>query len=117
MRDVILGLLCAAAFAASAAWGHPPPGEPGPFSAWFQSLRVPNGSVGCCSVADCRHVEYRVSGDHYEAFVDGATFPGAGTGWIAIPNGVVLHRPNPTGEAVLCWWGGEPRCFVPAEGV
>lgn len=117
MREVILGLLCAAAFAVGAAWGDPPPGEPGPYADWFKSLRVPNGTVPCCSVADCRHVQYRTAGDHYEAYVDNATFPGAGDGWIAVPKEAVMPRANPTGEAVMCWWGGQVRCFVPASGV
>lgn len=118
MKDLLFAAACAVAFGIGAATAHPPPGAPGPFSSWFESLRVPSGVVGCCSVADCRYVEYRVANDHYEAFVDPKAFPDAmRTGWVAIPNSVVLHRANPTGQAVLCWWGGQARCFVPAEGV
>lgn len=79
----------------------------------------------CCSIADCREVMYRAVGDHWEAWVDSKTFPDDGTyghghapnAWVAVPDNAILKRhDNPTGEAVLCWYAGQVRCFVPASG-
>ncbi len=73
---------------------------------WFKSLYKPNGT-SCCSIADCRLVESKMTYDGYEVVVDGR--------WISVPNEIIIHRDNPTGEAVLCQRGGEMHCFVPAS--
>ena len=63
---------------------------------WFQSLKQPGTRVGCCSVADCRPVDSRIVGDHYEALIGGR--------WTEVPPERVLeHEPNPVGRAVACW--------------
>ena len=97
-----------------------PPPNANPDSAmsgWYQSLRSPETGAQCCSSADCRNVEYRIRGDHYEAFMDKPTFGGdAPDAWIRVPDGVVIRRDNPTGGAVACWWGSAIKCFVPGGG-
>lgn len=77
---------------------------------WFQQLKQPGTEASCCSIADCRQVEYRSSGDHYEVFIRGA--------WTEVPNDKVLkNQSNPTGHGVACYteWQGV-MCFVPASG-
>jgi hypothetical protein len=75
---------------------------------WFESLMRNGGGGSCCSVADCRVVDYRTGPQGYEAFVDGK--------WTAVPDSIVLHRhDNPTGGAVLCidQLFRTMLCFVP----
>src|SRR4051794_17706062 len=81
---------------ASAALAAPPPDADPSLSPWFRSLRVPGTGTSCCSIADCRPVESRITGDHYEVFVDGK--------WLRVPPELILGRAdNPTGRAVVCW--------------
>lgn len=102
----------------------PPPNADMTFAPWYQSLTVPqngtnNAGLSCCDVADCRPVQYRSAGDHFEAYVDSKTFPSqaAPNRWLVVPNEVVLKpKDNPTGEGVLCFFQGAVRCFVPASG-
>lgn len=120
-----VGLL-AVAIAIPDAKGAPPDGVDlsSPMSQWYQSLKVPNGNgAGCCSVADCRPVEARMGKSGYEAFVGKSTFPdeaddlshgAAPNAWLPVPEEAII-RPlaNPSGSAVLCWYNGTIRCFVP----
>jgi hypothetical protein len=74
----------------------PPPDADPTMAPWFNSLRQPGSGISCCSIADCRPVDYRTVGDHYEAFIDGE--------WRAVPPEKVITRAdNPTGRAVVCW--------------
>ncbi len=74
----------------------PPPDADPAQAPWFNSLRQPGSGISCCSIADCRPVDYRTVGDHYEAFIEGE--------WRAVPPEKVLTRAdNPTGRAVVCW--------------
>jgi hypothetical protein len=104
---------------ASPTIGAPPPGsDPGsPIAAWFRSLSDRQG-VGCCSVADCRRVEYRARSGHFEVFVDrrsfGASAPDA---WVAVPADAIVTRENPTGEGVACFYAGRVRCFVQGNAI
>jgi hypothetical protein len=107
----------------------PAPGDPqhdllAPYAGWIQGLTNPVSGEGCCSLSDCRVVDYRqaADGSGYEAFIDRKTFPGAPDAWLKVPDAVVLHRANPTGFAVACWavWHKESNgwfCFTPASGV
>lgn len=84
-----------------------PPQDADPaLAAWFQSLRQPGTGHSCCSIADCRTVEHRIRGNHYEAFIERE--------WIVIPADRILQRTdNPTGHAVACWNTRlEVLCFV-----
>lgn len=99
-----------ALFLLHSAYGAPPENADPALAPWFQSLHQPNGA-SCCSEADCRPVDARMEGDHYQAFVRNR--------WLDIPNQKVIpSKSNPTGRAVLCM---QPEnevifCFVrPAE--
>jgi hypothetical protein len=115
-RALVLFALLGAAVPASA---RPPPGSDGSLAPWFQSLAQPYTGYPCCSVADCRTVQYRAVADHFEAFIDRRTFGAdAPDDWVPVPPSNVLHRKdNPTGEAVVCWYNGEIRCFVEGAGI
>lgn len=45
----------------------------------------------------------------YEVLLDGV--------WVVVPRNNVLHRDNPTGDAVACTRGHLIFCFVPAPDV
>jgi hypothetical protein len=90
------------------AFAAPPPDADPALAPWFNSLRQPWTNALCCSVADCRPVQSRLSDGHYEAFIEGE--------WRQVPDRLILNRSdNPTGRAVACW---TPRvgilCFVRA---
>ena len=98
-----------------------PPAEADPALApWFQSLRQPGTDMPCCSVADCRRVEYRIVGDHFQAFI-GDEFPrwtNPPHSWVDVPDANILHHhDNPTGEAIACWSQGQILCFVEGSGI
>ena len=86
---------------------------------WFKSLTRPGTREPCCDVADCRTVRYRVTGDHFQAFI-GGDFPrwtNPPRDWVDVPNANVLHRPdNPTGEGVACWFQAQIVCFIEGDG-
>jgi hypothetical protein len=109
----LIGCCCTTARAA------PPPNADPSLAPWFQSLTQPKTNKSCCSMADCRPVQYRISGDHFQAFI-GNEFPrwsNAPHAWVDVPNANVLHRAdNPTGEGVACWFRGEVVCFVEGNG-
>jgi hypothetical protein len=88
-----------------AAWAH---GGDDSESKWYRSLIVPGTArMSCCDAADCSPTRYRIVQAGYEV-------PTAdGKGWEAVPPDAVIHRDNPTGEAVVCRYGGGIRCFVP----
>ncbi len=105
MRHLISGVILLLACQAHAA---PPPDADPKLAPWFNSLRLPQSAVPCCSMADCRSVLSRLVNGHYEAFVEGK--------WVSVPDDKVLTRPdNPTGHAVVCWtpFAGV-LCFVKA---
>jgi hypothetical protein len=94
-----------------------------PYSKWIEAQK--NEAIGsCCSLADGRVVDWRITGDHYEVrflhpeSIQGQVQPEAGH-WYAVDDRAVLHTPNPTGKAVAWWYArtgyGPIRCFSPAE--
>lgn len=117
--SVVAPLLFALLGAAALAFAKPPPGSDGTLAPWYQSLSQPYTGYPCCSVADCRTVQYRTVADHFEAFIDRRSFGAdAPEAWVRVPPSNVLHRrDNPTGEAVACWYNGEIRCFVEGAGI
>lgn len=104
-----ISLALALLLAASAVRAAPPPDADPALAPWFQSLHQPGTGISCCSIADCRATEYRITGDHYEALIEDK--------WVAVPPDKVLQRiDNPVGRAVVCW---TPQtgvmCFVRAS--
>src|SRR5450755_1762774 len=96
-----------------------PPDSPDPALApWFESLKQPGTGASCCSIADCRTVEFRQDRDGYEVLIDGRwkmSIPF----WLRVPPKRIIDRSdNPTNHGVVCF---TPEagilCFVrPAEG-
>ena len=107
---VLLALFFAAGLLVGSSNARPPEDADPTLHGWFQSLKQPGSGVSCCSVADCRPVEYRLANDGYEALLDAK--------WVAVPDDRVLrNKPNPTGRAQLCRSpiSGAILCFVPAS--
>lgn len=76
----------------------PPDLVPNPaISEWFKSLKQPGTSLSCCSISDCRRVDYRIGDDgRYEVMLDGE--------WNKVPNHLVLRQKgNLVGRAVACY--------------
>jgi hypothetical protein len=107
---------CAAVVSlAAAASAAPPPGTntSSPEAGWYRSLAQPTTGYGCCSIADCRPVPFETKSGHYSAFIGKAQFPQGDDAWHDVPDTVVIRdKPNPTGEAVACWYARQVRCFV-----
>ena len=102
---VFLALLAAGALEAAA----PENAEPS-MHGWFESLKQPGSGVSCCSIADCRPVEYRLAAEGYEAYLD--------TRWVHVPDDKIIHgTANPIARGVLCRSpiSGTILCFVPAS--
>jgi hypothetical protein len=92
---------CAAALIACSAYAlaaPPPELVPDPALAeWFKHLRQPGTSLPCCSISDCRRVDYRRASDgRFEVMVEGS--------WYKVPRRLVLQgQGNPLGRAVACY--------------
>lgn len=113
----LVWLLVAAVVVSCTALAAPPAGSDpsSPLGEWYRSLRMPDTGMSCCSEADCREVEWRPAGDHYEALIDQRTFGADAPGWVPVPsNRILVGRENPTGRAVVCW-RGRVLCFVKAS--
>jgi hypothetical protein len=67
---------------------------------WFSGLRQPKTALPCCSISDCRMVNYRADKDQYMAEIEDH--------WYHVPGAVVLPpgTGNPTGRAVACYTFG-----------
>ena len=85
---VVLGLMVGSAMAC------PPPSADMSLAPRLQSLRRPGTGISCCTIADCRQTDFRITGSHKEALVEGE--------WRAVPSNAILERvDNPTGRAVV----------------
>jgi hypothetical protein len=92
----------ALALLAGPAVARPPADADPTLAPWFNGLHTDSGA-SCCSLADCRPVEYRISGDHYEALI-GKQFDIDPPHWEKVPNSRILkNTDNPVGRAVACW--------------
>lgn len=115
----LLGLAIMA-LGGAASQANPPENADPALAPWFRSLRSAQGGL-CCSQADCRPVEFRTLGDHYEVLIGKQYGPDVEEHWEVVPAESVLDKTdNPIGRAVACWTPyTTPRvlCFVrPAEG-
>ena len=95
-----------------------PPDRPNTeLAPWFESLKQPGTGAPCCSIADCRTVEFRQDRDGYEVLIDGR-WKMSSPFWLRVPpNRIIDRTDNPTNRAVVCF---TPEagilCFVrPAE--
>jgi hypothetical protein len=98
---------------------RPPENADPALAPWFRSLHTAQGGL-CCSLADCRPVQFRTRGDHYEVLIGKQYGSGVAEHWEEVPAESVLNKTdNPTGSAIACWTPyTHPRvlCFVrPAE--
>lgn len=107
-------MAAASVLTAVSAHAAPPPDADSALAPWYRGLMQPGTHISCCSLADCRPVDYRYAGGDIEARADGK--------WIDVPASVVLKRTeNPTGRGVLCGVEGTDGiwtvfCFVEASG-
>jgi len=93
-RAIVVGL--GWTLVSGVATASPPPGADMSLAPWFQGLHQPGTGMSCCSIADCHPTDFRTSGTHYEALIEGR--------WLAIPPDKILDRTdNPTGRAVVCY--------------
>ena len=109
-RSAAVFVLALAALAGRSSEAAPPEGADATLAPWFESLKQPGSGVSCCSIADCRPVEYRLATNGYEALLDAR--------WMRVPDDKILHgKPNPTGRAQLCRSpiSGAILCFIPAS--
>lgn len=88
---------------------------------WFENVKPPHSSMPCCSIADGHLTTWRAGKvTQYEVPIMGGGADGlpSETTWVPVPDNVVIHIPNPNGEAVV-WYGASNtiRCFVPASDV
>ena len=110
LSGAILWLACFALLGIGASDAAPPENADPALHGWFESLKQPGSGVSCCSIADCRPVEYRLVADGYEAYLD--------TKWVHVPDDKVLHGTvNPVARGIVCRSpiSGTILCFVPAS--
>lgn len=97
------------------AHAEPPESADQTLAPWFHSLHSPSTGVSCCSEADCRAVVVTHNRGKLYAFI-GEQFRDSPMNWVEVPDAAVLRgKENPTGEPVLCWFGGKILCFVNAS--
>lgn len=97
-----IALVLALALLAGAADARPPANADPALAPWFEGLHASNGG-SCCSQADCRAVDYRIVGNHYEALI-GEQFDVRPPRWVSVPPSHILKKTdNPVGRAVACW--------------
>lgn len=107
---VVAAYLLAVAFSMLARAEPPPVDSPQykllePYAPWVTRQTQPSNGMGCCNLADCRAVEARTDGTHYEAYIDKKVFVGGPDQWLTVPDDVILHdnAPDHPPFAVACW--------------
>lgn len=104
IRAVLLGLVLAAF--PLPLLGAPPENADPALAPWYRSLTQPGSGIGCCSIADCRPVDAKITPKGYAILVDG--------NWRDVPQSVIIQgKQNPTGKPIACIFGGSILCFVP----
>lgn len=109
-RVLCASLFCAMLAAIAVAWARPSDNADPTFYGWFESLKQPGTGASCCSIADCRPTDYRMSGSGYEVSINAE--------WVRVPDNKIVHlSSNPVGRAVVCRspLDGAILCFVPAS--
>jgi hypothetical protein len=91
-------LLCIGLTLAAPAFATPPPGVvPTPeLEAWFKSLKQPLTHSPCCTISDCRMIDFTFRDGHYEVEIEGWRY--------VVPIETILDgAANPIGGAVVCY--------------
>ncbi len=97
-----IAMMLVMALAASQVQARPPENADPALAPWFESLQAEDGGR-CCSMADCRPVEYRIDGEDYEALI-GNQFEVEPPRWTVVPAARILKKTeNPVGRAIACW--------------
>ena len=89
---------------AHCAFGAPPPAGSedartfAPFPDFVRTLHA------CCDLSDCRPVDARIDGDHWQFAATHAHF-GAATRehWVTVHDTAIRRGPHPTGRAIACY--------------
>jgi hypothetical protein len=101
-------LLCIGLTLATPAFATPPPGVvPTPeMEAWFKSLKQPLTHSPCCTISDCRFIDFTIRDGHYEIEIEGWHY--------IVPTETILHgAASPIGGAVVCYTYSEFGVPVP----
>lgn len=99
---------------------------------WFRSQKSPKSGISCCSEADGTYAEEDIRDGHYWVRyawhfpLNGAQYE-MHTGWVEVPDDVVIRDANRHGAPVVWWvWetGTTPetavtkiRCYAPGAGI
>lgn len=93
---------------------------------WFRSQKSPKTGMGCCDEADGGQAQEKIEDGKYWASwcVIGNSATGEcarSSGWIEVPDDVVIKGPNITGHPVVWSYyeNGKPkiRCYAPGSGI
>ena len=91
-------LMCLALSLAAPVVAAPPSGiTPSPeLEAWFKGLKQPVTKGPCCTISDCRFVDYTFREGHYEVEIEGWRY--------VVPSETILDGiASPVGGAVVCY--------------
>lgn len=106
---------------------------------WFRSQKSPSSGIPCCNTSDGTYAEEEIRGEHYWVqftwrkclhpngyIIAPDTSPNlkcddASSGWMQVPDEVVIHDPNRHGAPVV-WWSVDGRkmwirCYAPGAGL
>jgi hypothetical protein len=88
---------------------------------WFKEQNVPGSGYPCCSVADGLQAQEDIRNGHYWTRFSIGLFD---SGWMQVPDEVVIHGPNKNGFPVVWWFleNGDAtmlriRCYAPGAGL
>jgi hypothetical protein len=99
---------------------------------WFRDQKSPRTGIPCCNEADGAYAEEEIRDGHYRArFTWRSCFArechDIDSGWMDVPDDVVIHDPNRRGAPVVWWYRGSSRdpenptvgirCYAPGSGV
>ena len=102
-RDIAIAVGLALSQAAVAA----PPDSPDPALApWFESLKQPGTGAPCCSIADCRTVEFRQDRDGYEVLID-SRWKMSNPFWLRVPSNRIIDKS--TTQRTAAWFASRLR--------
>jgi hypothetical protein len=91
-------LLCIGLVIASPSFAAPPSSivpTPG-LEAWFKGLKQPVTKGPCCTISDCRFVDYTFRDGHYEVEIEGWRY-------VVPTETIIAGIASPIGGAVVCY--------------